>query len=175
MSQEQARPRQRYERQVSAGGVVYRMGTDQVEVLLCGRRVPVLWCLPKGTPDRGERVEDTALREVREETGVTASIVGKLGSIRYSFTRVQDNTRCDKTVHHYLMEPVDGDPSLHDHEFDEVRWFPAGEALEVMTYLNEVNILQKAVDVLAGRDTLAVDGSDDLIQLHGPARKPGDV
>ncbi len=155
MSQEQARPRQRYERQVSAGGVVYRRDQGQIEVLLCGRREPALWCLPKGTPDPGERVQETALREVREETGVQASIVGKLGSTHYFFTRVQDNTRCDKTVHHYLMEPVNGDPSLHDHEFDDVRWFPADEALQVMTYLSEVNILRKAIDVLAGKDTLA--------------------
>jgi len=155
------RRQQRYERHVSAGGVVFRRDGEGIAILLCGRRDPRLWCLPKGTPDAGEAVRDTALREVREETGVTPVILGKLGSIRYFFTRVQDNTRCDKTVHHYLMEPMDGDPALHDHEFDEVRWFPAAEALGVMTYLNEVNVLRRAIDVLEGRAALVPESEPD--------------
>ena len=146
-----ARRRQRYERMVSAGGVVYRQQDGQMAILLCGRRQPPLWCLPKGTPDPGEAVAETALREVREETGVSPKIVGKLGSIRYFFKRVQDNTLCDKTVHHYLMTPAGGDPAQHDHEFDEVRWFPVAEAMRVMSYPNEVGMVRKAVDVVEGK------------------------
>lgn len=141
----------RYERQTSAGGVVYRLVDGGMEILLCGRHHPKLWCLPKGTPDDGEEVHETALREVREETGVVAEIKGRLGSIRYFFIRTQDNTRCDKTVHHYLMRPVGGDPSLHDNEFDEVRWLPVAEALELMSYPNETKMVHKAVDVVEGR------------------------
>ena len=147
-------PQQRYEhyeRQTSAGGVVYRKTDAGMEVLLCGRREPLLWALPKGTPDPGEGIRDTALREVEEETGVRAQIVGKLGKIRYFFTRIQDNTRCDKTVHHYLMEPIGGDLSRHDHEFDQVQWFPLAEALRIMSYPNEATMVQKAADALAGK------------------------
>lgn len=143
-------PYQRYERQVSAGGVVYRLVEGRMEVLLCGRRQPLLWSLPKGTPDPGEAIRDTALREVEEETGVRVAILGKLGTIRYFFTRIQDNTRCDKSVHHYLMEPTGGDTSLHDHEFDEARWFPVEEALELMSYPNEAAMVRKAQDAVSG-------------------------
>ena len=141
---------QRYERHMSAGGVVYREQDGGMEILLCGRRQPPLWCLPKGTPDPGEGVRQTAVREVQEETGVTPQIVRKLGAIRYFFKRIQDNTLCDKTVHHYLMLPVDGDPARHDHEFDDVQWFPVEEAMRVMSYPNEVAIVRKAIDAVTG-------------------------
>lgn len=148
---QRSRRYQNYERHTSAGGVVYRMEDGKLDVLVCGRRDPPLWSLPKGTPDPGEGLRDTALREVEEETGVQARILGKLGTIRYFFTRTQDNTRCDKTVHYYLMEPIGGDPSLHDHEFDEARWFPAEEALQAMTYPNEVAMVRKAIDTATGK------------------------
>lgn len=151
---ERPRRNQRYERHTSAGGVVYRQQDGEMEILLCGRRQPSLWCLPKGTPDPGEGVRDTAMREVQEETGVVPEIVGKLGEIRYFFKRIQDNTLCDKTVHHYLMTPNGGDPIHHDHEFDDVRWFPVTEAVRVMSYPNEVAIVQKAVDVVTGKARL---------------------
>ncbi len=78
------------------------------------------WTLPKGTPDQGETVEQTALREVDEETGLTSASSSPLGSIHYSF--VQRGTRIDKTVHYFLMVPTGGDLAGHDQEFDEVRW-----------------------------------------------------
>jgi len=125
-----------------------------MEILLCGRRQPPLWCLPKGTPDPGEGVRETAVREVQEETGVIPEIVGELGAVRYFFKRIQDNTLCDKTVHHFLMTPAGGDPVRHDHEFDEVRWFPVEDAMRAMSYPNEVGIVQKAVQAVAGKTNL---------------------
>ncbi len=151
----------RYERLMSAGGVVYRMQDGVMEVLLCGRRQPPLWCLPKGTPNAGEKVRETALREVEEETGVKPEIVSKLGSIRYYFTRVQDNTLCDKTVHHFLMRPVGGSLDLHDHEFDEVHWFPVDEAMRIMSYPNEVAMLRKAIKAVQ-HGTAAGDGRNGI-------------
>lgn len=68
-----------------------------------------------------------------------------LGSIEYRFLRVQDQVRCHKTVHFYLMSPVGGDLSLHDPEFDVVQWFYEEEALKVMTYAGEVGIMEKAL------------------------------
>ena len=72
------------------------------------------------TPAR--RREETALREVEEETGLEVRITGALDSIEYWF--VQSGTRIHKTVHYFLMEPTGGDLAAHDHEFDEVRWIP---------------------------------------------------
>jgi 8-oxo-dGTP pyrophosphatase MutT (NUDIX family) len=142
----------RTERLTSSGGVVFRGSGDSLEVLLCGRHADKLWALPKGTPEPNETLEQTALREVREETGVEVEVEGLVGEIKYWFSRPQEGVRYYKTVRHYLMRPVGGDPSLHDHEFDEVRWLPAGEALQLLTYPNEVRILNMALDLARGRE-----------------------
>ena len=129
---------------VSAGGVVLRKGRQGDEVVLCGRRDPIRWALPKGTPDPGETREQTALREVREETGLDVEIVRRLDAIQYRFLRASDGARCHKTVHYYLMSPTGGDTSRHDDEFDFVEWFPLAEALKTMTYPNEARIVEKS-------------------------------
>jgi 8-oxo-dGTP pyrophosphatase MutT (NUDIX family) len=128
---------------VSAGGVVARTTAGGVpEVVLCGRRAEKLWGLPKGTPDDAERLEETALREVREETGLQVEVVEKLGTIDYWF--VMRGFRIHKLVHHWLMRPVGGDVADHDHEYDDVDWFPIDVALDRITYENERRILVEA-------------------------------
>ncbi len=139
--------RPKTEHHVSAGGVVCRATDGHMEVALCGRLSPPLWALPKGTPDPGESMEQTALREVEEETGLKVSIQAPLGSIHYSFVRTQDDTQCHKTVHFYLMKPVGGDISLHDPEFDLVRWFPQSDVLAAMTHATERDVVRKALDL----------------------------
>ena len=129
----------------SAGGVVYRVGESGVEVVLCGRSSPRVWALPKGTPEQGETREQTALREVSEETGLEVATEGSIGDIDYWFVR--DGARCHKTVHYYLMSASGGDIARHDHEFDEVRWFAAKEALRAMTYENEVRVVEKGISM----------------------------
>ena len=114
------------EHPVSAGGVVYRHSDQGVEVALCGQNQPLSWRLPKGTPDTGESLEETAQREAEEETGLKVNIETRLGQVSYWF--VQKGVRHHKTVHFYLMSVVGGDVSQHDPEFDEVRWFPWKEA-----------------------------------------------
>ena len=107
----------------SAGGIVvrYHEGTPQFVVGSRRRdRDIVTWTLPKGTPDPGETREETALREVREETGLEVRISRPLDSIEYWF--VQGGTRIHKTVHYFLMDPTGGDLGRHDHEFESVRW-----------------------------------------------------
>lgn len=137
------------QRVTSAGGVVLRESEEGPEVLLCGRRADGLWALPKGTPEPGETLEQTALREVREETGVEVEVTAPVGDIRYWFSRPREGVRFLKTVRHFLMRQTGGDPSRHDHEFDEVRWFAAQEALKLLTYRNEARILRQALDVAA--------------------------
>jgi 8-oxo-dGTP pyrophosphatase MutT (NUDIX family) len=96
-------------------------------------------------------MEETALREVREETGVEVENDGLVGDIKYWFSRPKEGIRYYKTVRHYLFRPVGGDPSLHDHEFDDVRWFPVQEGLRLLTYRNEAKILRQAIDLVEGR------------------------
>jgi 8-oxo-dGTP pyrophosphatase MutT (NUDIX family) len=130
---------------------VFRDSGDGLEVLACHRSADSLWALPKGTPERDETLEQTAIREVREETGVNVAIDGLIGEIKYWFSRPQEGVRYLKTVRHYLMRPVGGDPSLHDHEFDDVAWLPVQEAFKLLTYPNETRILQQAVDLVRSR------------------------
>ncbi len=137
----------RTEQAVSAGGVVYRRGDQGLEIVLCGRRAEGLWQLPKGTPEAGETLQETAVREVEEETGLRVKIERKVGSIRYRFTG-SNGTRYDKRVLHHLMTPVSGHLSRHDGEFDDVRWFPAEEALRLLTYPNEREMVRRAVRLI---------------------------
>ncbi len=76
----------------------------------------------RARPIAGESREETALREVEEETGLKVRITAPFDSIEYTF--VQSGTRIHKTVHYFLMDPIGGDLAGHDHEFDEVRWIP---------------------------------------------------
>ena len=141
----------RVENPVSAGGVVCQMNGGRLETVLCGRSQPVRWSLAKGTPDDGETLEQTALREVREETGLEVEIDGALGSIDYWFADRGKDVRYHKTVHFYLMAPVGGATDQHDPEFDVVQWFDAQDALKNLAYANEVNVLQRALDLIADR------------------------
>ena len=135
-------------RATSAGGVVHRRVDGRLEFLLVHRRVPRLWALPKGTPDAGETVEETAKRETREETGIEVEIEAPLRSIRYFFVR--GRTRFHKTVHFFLMRPVGGAIENHDAEFDEVRWVPAEEALRLLTHATERSVVEEAIERLTG-------------------------
>ena len=122
-----------------------------MEVVICGQRSPNgwTWGLPKGTPDPGETLEETAIREVTEETGLKVSLEAPIDSIQYWFVRPDDGVRCHKTVHFYLMSPVGGSFSDHDHEFDEVRWSHSQESLRTLTYKNEIDILDKAIEMVS--------------------------
>ena len=109
-------------------------------------RVGVSWSLPKGTPIEGESFEETAAREVTEETGLDVVITGPLESISYSFVR--DGVRIAKTVHYFLMEPTGGDLSAHDHEFEEVRWVTFARAASLLTFESERALVELAADRL---------------------------
>jgi 8-oxo-dGTP pyrophosphatase MutT (NUDIX family) len=142
---DQAKRRMPSARATSAGGVVVRQGEAGIELVLGRRRRErdgATWSLPKGTPNADETIEQAALREVEEETGLQVRIVAPIGPIEYYF--VQSGTRIHKTVHYYLMEAVGGDMRLHDHEFDEVRWVARGEARQIMTFPTEREVVELA-------------------------------
>jgi 8-oxo-dGTP pyrophosphatase MutT (NUDIX family) len=129
----------------SAGGIVVRYEAGRPHLVVGARRRERdgrTWTLPKGTPKRGETTEETAIREVSEETGLEVRITAPLTSISYDF--VQSGTRIHKTVHYFLMEPTGGDLSRHDREFDQVRWIPFDEAATILTFETERELVARA-------------------------------
>ena len=134
----------------SAGGVVVRRRNGGLDVTLAARRTrkgDLAWGLPKGLVEKGEAPEETAVREVREETGLVAEIIEPLGDISYWY--VWDEERVRKKVTFFLMEAVGGDVSIHDHEIEEVRWFPLQEARRRASYPSERDVLRRAAEALA--------------------------
>ena len=129
----------------AAGGIVVRRGSrDAHEVLLVHRPRYDDWSLPKGKNDPGERDEETALREVEEETGLRCTLGARAGRTRY-----RDSKGRDKVVHYWLMEPEvpadapDGGFVPND-EVDEVRWCTVDDAVSLLTYAHDRKLLAKA-------------------------------
>ena len=139
----------------AAGGVVWRRVDSRVEVVVVARPDEGLWALPKGKPHEGESVEETALREVAEETGLDVAIDarddgGRIGSISYRYGGAPGGkARVRKEVHHYLMRARGGDVSRHDAEHDVVGWYDIHEAAKRMTFSNERAIVERAGAMIA--------------------------
>ncbi|MEA2445283.1 MAG: 8-oxo-dGTP diphosphatase [Thermoleophilales bacterium] len=122
----------------AAGGIVHRDGPEGTEVLVVHRPKYQDWSLPKGKLDPGETLEQAALREVEEETGVRAKLGPHVGSNDY-----RDRHGRSKRVDWYLMEPVDGDFEPND-EVDEIRWVPVSQARELLTHEDDYALLEQA-------------------------------
>jgi 8-oxo-dGTP pyrophosphatase MutT (NUDIX family) len=134
--------------QVSSGGVIFRRYDGSIEVALVAVKGGNVWCLPKGLIDKGEVPEKTAIREVAEETGLKGRIIEKLGEITYWYYIKEENIKCRKTVHFFLMEYEGGDVSNHDWEVDDASWFPIDEAIEKAGYKSEREMIKKAEEIL---------------------------
>ena len=172
-------------REISCGGVVYRElnGTTEVALIRVGPR----WCLPKGQVERGEEHQETALREVKEETGLDGEVVAEIGDISYWFTGVvqrgspprsfdpealdggrsrgrdknAESVKIFKRVYFYLIHYLGGDVSQHDQEVEEVCWLPISEAVKRLSYPTERQMMTKAVALLGsnqGRDSMERGG-----------------
>jgi 8-oxo-dGTP pyrophosphatase MutT (NUDIX family) len=127
-------------RETSFGGVVLRDGEVLVITPAGKRRVTGL---PKGGPNPGESGEQTATREVREETGVVATVREPLGDVTYWYRR--SGRRVFKTVHFYLCDYVSGSTSDHDHEVEDARWIPLTEARTALSYPGERALIERAL------------------------------
>ncbi len=111
------------------------------------RHGTLLWSLPKGHIEDGETTEQTAVREVKEETGISAHVLRELGTIDYWF--VAERRRVHKTVHHFLLEADGGELSDEDVEVSEVAWVPLTELDTTLAYSDERKLARRARALLA--------------------------
>ena len=141
-------------REFSAGGVLVRRlrGRWMVAAIRPAGKPEGVWALPKGLVGPGERAEETALREVEEETGASGRLVAKLGNVRYVYSWAGE--RVFKVVSFYLVRYAGGRlgdiPSAHAHEVADVRWLPLEEAPRLLAYRGEREMAVKALTALTG-------------------------
>ena len=125
----------------AAGGIVWREKHGEAQVLLVHRPRYDDWSLPKGKADPGETPEQTALREVEEETGLACTLAEPAGEVRYA-----DHKGRPKIVRYWHMEP---EPAAHsfapNEEVDELRWCAPADAVKLLTYDHDRKLLRKAV------------------------------
>src|SRR5215210_7419995 len=119
------------ETQISAGGAAFRTAPSGLDVALISVGTPPRWQLPKGLIDKDETPEAAAVREVREEAGIDASVDRLVEKVEYWYQATQRGVRIryHKFVYFYLMWYETGDVSHHDHEVNEARWFPVEIAI----------------------------------------------
>lgn len=135
--------------EVSAGGLVVAGEPDDLRGALIGkldRRHRLVWSLPKGHVEPGETLEQTAAREVEEETGITAEVICPLGTVEYWF--VFQGRRIHKTVHHFLLQETGGTLSNADVEVTEVAWVPLRTMAERLAYPDERRLVLRAHELL---------------------------
>jgi 8-oxo-dGTP pyrophosphatase MutT (NUDIX family) len=139
-------------REFSAGGVLVRrlQGRWVLAAIRPAGKKPGTWALPKGRIDDGERGEETALREVAEETGAHGRSLGKLGDVRYWFN--WEGERVFKVVSFFLIRYEAGrlgdTPAEHRHEVAEVKWLPLDDAPTLLSYGGERAMARKALERL---------------------------
>jgi 8-oxo-dGTP diphosphatase len=135
--------------QFSAGGVVFKKENGQNLVLVCQHSHHHGWVFPKGLIGdqiRGEKKEDTALREVEEEAGVKGKIIKLLQPVQYWY--FFEGEKIKKTVYYFLMEYVSGDIEKHDMEMEKVEWLPEEEVEKRLTYPTDKKVWQEAHQLL---------------------------
>ena len=121
----------------AAGGVVMRRGPEETEIAVVHRPRYDDWSFPKGKLDPGETFEEAALREVREETGLTCRLGPEL-----AFAHYEDNEGRPKVVRYWLMAVIEDAGFEPNDEVDELRWLTPPEATELLTYSRDRKLVR---------------------------------
>ena len=136
-------------KEISAGGVVYRRENGALHIQLIHDRYGKI-SLPKGKMEPGETIEQTALREILEETGIVGRIIERIEIIKYQYEHKNKGT-IDKEVHYYLVEAVGGELQAQVEEIRGVLWYSPEQALlqqRTKGYDNNEAVLSKAIELL---------------------------
>ena len=153
--------------EVSAGGLMLRRRGGTFDVLLIGRGNPRVWSLPKGHVESRESQEQTAMREVREETGCWGEVLAKLSDISFWF--YHNRSKHKKSVHFFLMRYLSGDVRNHDHEVDDAAWFEVRAATRALKYVNEKRLIDLAMEYLEEHPDAI--GEMEEVAYPNPARE----
>ncbi len=144
-------------REFSAGGIVLRLVPiksglaqdkflkNKVEVLLTKHSQNHHWSFPKGLIDAGQTTEEAAIREVKEEGGVDAEIIEKIGYSKYVYSF--NGEKIFKVVTYFLMKYLSGDPADHDFEVEDIGWYEPKDALKQLSFSQDKVLLKKALDL----------------------------
>lgn len=137
--------------QISAGGVAFRLNDGTAEVAIVAMKPSRRWQLPKGIIDAGESAEEAALREVREEAGIECEPVEKLETVEYWYfgDKKGERVRYHKFVHFFLLRYLTGETENHDNEVDEARFVSIDEAIEMLAFKSEKEVVKKASALIA--------------------------
>lgn len=133
----------------SAGGVVFNKTSKGVDILLCQHSYHHGWGFPKGLigdKKKGESKEETALREVEEETGARGKILGEIEPVTYWYKFKDEKIK--KTVYYYVMEYKGGDITEHDFEMENVEWVEKDKVLDKLTFKSDKEVFRKALPII---------------------------
>ncbi len=136
--------------ETSAGGLLIDFDRDPLSAVIIGRydrRGRMVWSLPKGHIEEGETREQTAIREIAEETGIEGEVLCELGTIDFTF--VAEGRRIHKTVHHFLLERTGGEVSTEDVEVADVAWVALADVSDRLTYADERRLMARVPQLLA--------------------------
>lgn len=139
-------------REFSAGGIVLKIEAKKLYILVSQHSQHHGWVFPKGfIGDKiaGEGKEETALREVQEETGIIGKILEPVDPITYWYE--MDGEKHKKTVYYYIMEFVGGDINKHDWEMENVEWLPIDAVMDRLTYPSDKEVWEKTIDTIKKR------------------------
>ncbi len=136
--------------QVSAGGVVFRGDDGKIEVVIISVGRQNRWQLPKGMVEKGESPETAAVREAREEAGVSSEVVQLIETIEYWYAGLDNGIRVrfHKRVHFFLLRYLSGDTKDHDWEVNEARWVPIDDATSQLAFDNERRVMERARELI---------------------------
>jgi mutator protein MutT len=136
--------------QISSGGVAFRQTEAGTEIAIVAVNPSLRWQLPKGIIDAGETPEIAAVREVREEAGIETELLELIEKVEYWYVGFHkgERVRFHKFVYFYLLKYLRGDTADHDHEIDEARWVSVAEAVEMLAFKSEKDVVKKASDLI---------------------------